>query len=84
MIFDFSYTIVIVLCSFVVYLAATEEHFFHLIILLTKIVRIMIDRVYWMIKLHPLISNNFISKWLMYRKHLKIAKELEKEFNDKL
>lgn len=84
MLIDLQSTLFLILFSFVAYLIVTEEHFLHFVILLSKRVRISIERMYWLIRLHPIVSNNFIARWMMYRKHLKIAKELEKEFNDKL
>lgn len=69
--------------SFVAYLIATEENFIHYVYFLSKSFKISIERMFWMIRLHPRLNNNFIARWLMYRKHLKIAKKLEKEFQTK-
>lgn len=47
------------------------------IVLLTKIIKLNTERVFWMIRLHP---KNPISNFMMNRKYDKIAKELEEEF----
>lgn len=80
---DIQSTIFLMIFSFVAYLIATEENFIHYVSLLWKSARITVERMFWMIRLHPRLNNNFIARWLMYRKHLKIAKELEKEFQTK-
>lgn len=82
LVLDLPYTLLLLLFSFVAYLMATEEYFFHFIILLWKVARVNIERLYWLVRLHPIVNNNFIARWMMYRKHLEIAKKLEKEFND--
>lgn len=84
MLIDLQSLLFLMIFSSVAYLIVTEEHFLHFVALLSKRVGISIERVYWLVRLHPIISNNFIARWMMYRKHLKIAKELEQEFNDKL
>jgi hypothetical protein len=50
------------------------------IILLSKILRLNIERFFWMVKYHP---KNFITTWIQNRKYDKIAKELEQEFMEK-
>jgi hypothetical protein len=50
------------------------------IVLLTKIIKLNTERVFWMIRLHP---KNPISNFMMNRKYDKIAKELEEEFRRK-
>jgi hypothetical protein len=50
------------------------------IVLLTRIIKLNTERVFWMIRLHP---KNPISNFMMNRKYDKIAKELEEEFRKK-
>lgn len=50
------------------------------IVLLTKIIKLNTERVFWMIRLHP---KNPISNFMMNRKYDKLAKELEEEFRKK-
>jgi len=51
------------------------------LILVFKVMKVNIERVYWMIRLHP---KNPITNLIMRRKYARIAKELQKEFNDSL
>ena len=46
--------------------------------LVFKMTKINIERVYWMIRLHP---KNPITNLMMRWEYAKIAKELEKEFS---
>ena len=50
------------------------------ITLIFKIIKVNMERLFWMIKFHP---NNFITTWVRNREYDKIARELEKEFNSK-
>ena len=50
------------------------------ITLIFKILKVNIERLFWMIRFHP---NNFITTWIQNRKYDKIARELEKEFLEK-
>lgn len=50
------------------------------ITLIFKIIKVNMERLFWMIKFHP---NNFITTWIRNREYDKIARELEKEFNSK-
>jgi hypothetical protein len=46
--------------------------------LVFKVIKVNIERVYWMIRLHP---KNPITNLMMRWKYAKIARELEKEFS---
>jgi hypothetical protein len=48
--------------------------------LASKFVSISFQRVFWLIQYHP---KNPITNWIMWRRHLKIAKDLENEFKSK-
>jgi len=50
------------------------------IVLLTRVIKLNFERVFWMIRLHP---KNPISNFMINRKYDKIAKELEEEFRKK-
>jgi hypothetical protein len=83
MLLDSQIAVFSILFFFIAYLILTEEYFLHLVSLGTKLIQIQVERLYWMIRFHPVISQNFISRWIMYRKYLKIAKEMEKELTKK-
>lgn len=47
------------------------------IILLTKIIKLNFERFIWMIRFHP---QNPIGRYLLWKKSLKMAEEMQKEF----
>jgi hypothetical protein len=49
------------------------------IVILSKTVKVNIERFYWMIRFHPFIYSSKIGKWWMMRKYMKTVKELSKE-----
>jgi ribosome-associated toxin RatA of RatAB toxin-antitoxin module len=59
------------------YLIVTDASVARLFVLLTELARIQYQRVKWWILYNP---SNPIVKWLMYRKFMKMAEELMKEF----
>ena len=67
----------------VIYIMIVDPNVNEYIILLLKMIRVNIERVYWMIRLHP---KNPITNLIMRWKYDKIAKELHAELikNDKL
>ena len=66
------------LFSIVCMMMVIDQNVSSYIILQSKILQTKIERIFWMIRLHP--KNpivNLIKRW----EYAKIAKELEKEFN---
>ncbi len=53
------------------------------LILLTKSVRLNVERMFWMIRFHPAILSSPIGKWWMMRKYMKTVKELSQELSQK-
>ncbi len=53
------------------------------IVILSKIVKVNIERVFWMIRFHPVIFSSPIGKWWMMRKYMKTVKELSQELAQK-
>ena len=53
------------------------------IVLLTKLFKSKVERLYWMIRFHPVIFSSPIGKWLMMRKHMRTAKKLAQELSKK-
>ncbi len=53
------------------------------IVLLTKLLKSKVERLYWMIRFHPVIFSSPIGKWWMMRKHMRTAKELAQELSKK-
>lgn len=52
--------------------------------LLFRLLQNKIERFYWIIRFHPLITFNSISKWWMMRKYMRTAKELAHEVSEKV
>lgn len=49
------------------------------ILILPKIIKIQLQRVYWMIRFHPVILSSPIGRWWMMRKYMRTIKELSQE-----
>ena len=63
--------------TFVFYLAATDDSVAYAINLVSKYIRFQYEKQKWWLFNNP---RNLIVKFLMWRRALRIAKELEKEF----
>ena len=48
-----------------------------------KIVRVKLERFYWMIRFHPAIITSPIGKWWMMRKYMRTAEKLAQELSQK-
>ena len=64
--------------SILVYMMAVDENVSKYILLLWKTLSVNIQRFFWMLWFHP---ENPIGRYIIWRRSLRIAKELEKEFN---
>lgn len=49
------------------------------IIILSKIVKIKFERMYWMMRFHPAIISSPFGQWWMMRKYMKTVRELSQE-----
>ena len=65
---------------FVFYLAATDDSIAYAINLVSKYIRFQYEKQKWWLLHNP---RNPIVKWMMYRKSMKMAEELMKEFEEK-
>jgi hypothetical protein len=63
---------------FVAYLIATDDSVAYALALVSKMVRFQYEKCKWWFLHNPA---NPIVKWLMWRRALRMAKELEKELN---
>lgn len=59
------------------YILIIDQNVSDYFVLLLKLLRVNIRRLFWMIQFHP---RNPITNFLKEREYMKIAKELEKEF----
>jgi hypothetical protein len=67
-----------ILFAILAYLILTDKNVADYLTLVFKMMRLNVERMFWMIRLHP---KNPITNLMMRWKYDKIAKELEKEFS---
>ena len=65
---------------FVAYLIATDDSVAYAVVLLSKIVKFQYEKQKWLLLHNP---RNPIVKYLMYRKSMRMAEEIMKEFAEK-
>jgi hypothetical protein len=53
------------------------------IVLLTKLLKSKVERLYWMMRFHPVIFSSPIGKWWMMKKHMRTAEKLAQELSKK-
>ena len=51
------------------------------IYLIGKIIKVNLERFYWMIRFHPAILTSPIGKWWMMRKYMRTAEKLAQELS---
>ena len=51
------------------------------IVLLSKLVKSKVERLYWMIRFHPIVFSNPVAQWWMMRKHMKTVEKLAQELS---
>lgn len=64
----------------IAYLIVTDQSVAKAFYMLTQLARVQYERTKWWILYSP---DNFIVRWLIHRRSMKMAKELMKEFEDK-
>jgi hypothetical protein len=67
-----------ILFAILAYLILTDKNVADYLTLVFKMTRLNVERMFWMIRLHP---KNPITNLMMRLKYDQIAKELEKELN---
>ncbi len=72
-----NYSILLVF-GVIAYIMIIDPNVNEYLTLVFKVIKVNIERVYWMIRLHP---KNPITNLMMRWKYAKIARELEKEFS---
>ena len=53
------------------------------IVLLSKIAKNKVERMYWMMRFHPVILSSPIGRWWMMRKYMRTAEKLAQELSQK-
>ena len=72
-----SYYFWIVIFGISCYLIATDESVAYAVVLVSKIVKFQYEKTKWWVLHNPA---NPVVKWFMWKRALRLAKELEKEF----
>lgn len=68
----------LIIFGIVMYIMIIDKNVEDYLFLVFKIMKVNVERAYWMIRFHP---KNPITNLIMKWKYEQIAKELEKEFN---
>jgi len=63
--------------TFIFYLVATDDSVAYAVTLVSKLIRFQYEKTKWWVLHNP---RNIIVRWMMYRKSMKMAEELMKEF----
>lgn len=72
--------ILLTIFTILAYFIVTDKSVATLFVLLFKIMRVQFERVKWLIIYNP---SNPLSKYFMWRNAMKIAKEIQKEYQEK-
>jgi len=75
-----AYTFWLIIFTFVLYFIATDQSVARAFYMLTQLARVQYEKTKWWILHSP---SNFIVRWLIHRRSMKMAKELMKEFDEK-
>jgi hypothetical protein len=70
------YTAILTLSIIIFYIILTDKNVEDYLVLIFKIIKINIERMFWMIRLHP---HNPITNLMMKWKYEKLARELQAE-----
>ena len=73
-------SIILLLFGVIAYMMIIDPNVAEYLTLVFKMIKINVERVYWMIRLHP---KNPITNLMMRWEYDKIARELEKEFAER-
>jgi hypothetical protein len=73
-------SIILLLFGVIAYMMIMDPNVAEYLTLVFKMMKINVERVYWMIRLHP---KNPITNLMMRWEYDKIARELQKEFAEK-
>lgn len=69
--------------AIIVTMMVIDQNVSDFVFLLSKIIKNKVERMFWMIKFHPVIHSSPVMKWVMMRKYMKSAEQLMKEFEQK-
>jgi hypothetical protein len=73
-------SILLIIVGVVGYMMIIDENLAIYMTLVFKMMKINIERFFWMVKYHP---NNFITTWIRNSEYDRIARELQQELENK-
>jgi len=69
--------------SIIVTMMIIDQNFGEYIGLLLKLSKSQVERLYWMVRFHPVLLSSPIGRWWMMRKHMRTAEKLVQELSQK-
>ena len=73
------YIVYFFLFAILAYFIDTDNSVAALVILLTKWISIQTQRTLYLIRFHPIVTNNPVSRYFMMRKYMEMSKSIERE-----
>ena len=73
------YLTILAVFSIVAYMMIVDQNVADFILLIPRIIKLNVERFYWKIRFHPIVTTNKLSQWLMMRKYEKLIKEYEQQ-----
>lgn len=69
--------------AIIVTIIIVDQNVGYYIVLLIKLIETKAEKLYWMIRFHPVIFSSPIGKWWMMRKYMRTVEKLAQEFAKK-
>ena len=73
------YLTILAVFGIVAYMMIVDQNVADFISLIPRIIKLNVERFYWKIRFHPIVTTNKLSQWLMMRKYEKMIKEYEQQ-----
>jgi len=65
--------------SIIATMVVIDQNVGEYIVLLSKLVKSKIEKLYWMSRFHPVLLSSPIGRWWMMRKYIKEVEKIKKE-----
>jgi len=69
--------------AIIVTMIVIDQNVGEYIILLFKLAKSQVERLYWMVRFHPIVLSSPIGRWWMMRKYMRTAEKLAQELSQK-
>jgi len=69
--------------SIIATMVVIDQNVGEYIVLLSKLVKSKIEKLYWMSRFHPVLLSSPIGRWWMMKKHMRTAEKLVQELSQK-